>query len=134
MVQLVPTPSFASFSAYGLLHSAEKKRRTILVPDKDADGLSSGVILWRTLELLGLDSSLIGVHLLEKGTTVHEESQRRLMLDMKPERVIVLDQGSRSGPRVVEDENVKCLIIDHHNATEKDFLDGAEVRTGASAV
>ena len=58
---------------------------------------------------------------------MHGEAERQLMLDKKPERVIVLDQGSRSGPRVVADEQVKCLIIDHHNATENDFPKDAEV-------
>ena len=89
--------------------------------------MSSGVIVYRTLEALGLDSSLIDVHLLSKGTTVHSESQRQLMLEKKPERIIVLDQGSRSGPRIVDDEEVKCLVIDHHNATDEDRPDGAEV-------
>lgn len=116
-----------TFPLTGYDPSAKNKRRTLLVPDKDADGLSSGVILYRTLQALGLDPSLIDVHLLSKGTTVHEGSQRQLMLEKKPKRVIVLDQGSRSGPRIVDNDETKCLVIDHHNATELEFPDGAEV-------
>ena len=111
----------------------ENKRRTLLVPDKDADGLSSGVIVYRTLQALKLDTDLINVHLLSKGTTVHEESQRQLILEKRPERVIVLDQGSRSGPRLVDSAETRCLVIDHHNATDKDFPDEAEVVGSATS-
>jgi len=31
------------------LGSAKSQRKTLIVPDKDADGLSAGVIVWRTL-------------------------------------------------------------------------------------
>jgi len=35
--------------------SALSQQRTLIVPDKDADGLSAGVIIHRTLVTLGLD-------------------------------------------------------------------------------
>lgn len=54
------------------------------------------------------------VHLVQKGSNIHEESERQIMLDKKPKFVIVLDQGSRGGPPVIDDSEAKCLIIDHH--------------------
>ena len=58
---------------------------------------------------------------------MHEESQRQQMLEKRPERIIVLDQGSRPGPSIVDDKDVKCLVIDHHNATDEDHPEEAEV-------
>lgn len=41
-------------------HSVAAQKKTLIVPDKDADGLSSGVIVHRTLVKLGLVSSAHG--------------------------------------------------------------------------
>ncbi|CAF9918729.1 MAG: hypothetical protein GOMPHAMPRED_001609 [Gomphillus americanus] len=106
---------------------ATNARRTLLVPDKDADGLSAGVIAYRTLLALNLPKDKISVHLLSKGTSVHDESERKAMLAYAPERVIVLDQGSRRGPRIVDDETVQCLVVDHHARTEGENPEGAIV-------
>ena len=40
------------------------------------------------------------------------------MLEKKPIFVIVLDQGSRSGPPVIDGPGVKTLLIDHHLSDE----------------
>jgi single-stranded DNA-specific DHH superfamily exonuclease len=84
------------------------------VPDKDADGLSAGVIVHRTLVKLGLDAKHLAVHLVQKGSNIHEEFERNAMLEKKPKFVIVLDQGSRGGPPVIEDTQARSLVIDHH--------------------
>ncbi|KAK3058034.1 hypothetical protein LTR09_001111 [Extremus antarcticus] len=107
-----------------ILNCANAKATTLIVPDKDADGLSSGAILQHTLRLLGMPPELIHVHLLTKGNTVHSETERIKMASHKPSFIFVLDQGSRSGPPLIDEEH-KSLIIDHHFATEKDFPDGA---------
>ncbi|KAF2224995.1 DHH family protein [Elsinoe ampelina] len=93
---------------------------TIICPDKDADGLSSGVILHRTLVTLGLSPDLISVHLLEKSTTVHSEHERARLTSLSPSYLFVLDHGSRSSPPLVP---LPCttLIIDHHHSTPSDF-------------
>ena len=88
------------------------------MPDKDADGLSSGVILHRTLTALGLPPDLIDVHLLPKGTTVNDESERLSMGEKRPSYVVVLDHGSRRGPPIVDTPDAKALIIDHHLSDE----------------
>lgn len=96
-------------------------KRTIICPDKDADGLTSGVILHRTLQLLGLPPDLISVHLLEKGNTVHSEPERERLASQSPAYLFVLDQGSRSSPPLVSNPQCTTLIIDHHHSTPSDF-------------
>lgn len=98
--------------------SASAQQRTLIVPDKDADGLSAGVIMHRTLVTLGLDPSLISVHLVQKGSNIHEEFEREAMAKISPKYVIVVDQGSRGGPSVIDSEDAKCIIIDHHLSDE----------------
>ena len=61
------------------LGSVAAHQKTVIVPDKDADGLTSGAILRRTLILLGLEPELIEGHILEKGRTVHDEEERRTL-------------------------------------------------------
>jgi single-stranded DNA-specific DHH superfamily exonuclease len=106
--------------------SAKARKTALIVPDKDADGLSSGVIIHRTLVKLGLDPELVKVHLVQKGSNIHEEHERKLMLAVAPKYVIVLDQGSRGGPPVIDDDETKSLIIDHH--LSDDFPRNASVR------
>lgn len=94
------------------------------MPDKDADGLSSGVIIYRTLSKLGLAPSLIDVHLVQKGANIHDDAERAAMQAKQPKYVIVVDQGSKAAPPVVDSVETKSLIIDHHMADEfpKDAL------------
>ena len=105
--------------------SAAAGKKTLIVPDKDADGLSSGVTLYRTLIALGLESCLIEVHLIKKGTTVHSQSERERMGPRNPVYIIILDQGSVAGPPIVDDPKTKSLILDHHLSDV--FPDRAEV-------
>jgi single-stranded DNA-specific DHH superfamily exonuclease len=97
----------------------------LIVPDKDADGLTAGVTIYRTLEALGLPASLLDVHLVRKGHNIHDEEERAAMLAKEPKFVIVVDQGSRAGPPVIQDEDAEALIIDHH--LSDDFPKGATV-------
>ncbi|KAH9908501.1 DHH phosphoesterase [Xylariomycetidae sp. FL2044] len=108
-----------------ILECASANKRTLIVPDKDADGLTSGAILQKTLVLLGLDPGLISAHLLQKGRNIHDEAEREAMAAHKPDYVIVLDQGSRKGPPVIDGPH-KALVVDHHWALEDDFPEGAE--------
>ena len=100
------------------MSSVSLQGKTLIVPDKDADGLDAGVILHRTLIALGLSSSLIDVHLIGKNSTVHNESERAAMQAKDPKFIIVVDQGSRAAPPVVDSPGVKALIIDHHLSDE----------------
>lgn len=100
---------------------AAAKAKTLIVPDKDADGLSSGAILRHTLLLLGLPEDHIAVHLLTKGNTIHTESERQLMAAHNPSFIFVLDQGSRAGPPVIDTPTTTSLIIDHHHCSPTSF-------------
>lgn len=74
---------------------------------------------------LGLDPKLLDVYLVQKGSNIHEEFERAAMLEKKATFIIVLDQGSRGGPPVVDDPKVKTLLLDHH--LSDDFPENAEV-------
>ncbi|KIX03422.1 uncharacterized protein Z518_06974 [Rhinocladiella mackenziei CBS 650.93] len=104
---------------------AASGKKTLIVPDKDADGLSSGVTLYRTLTTLGLDLSLIDVHLVQKGSNIHVQSEREAMAAKNPAYIFVLDQGSMAAPPVTDSPSTKSLIIDHHLSDH--FPEGAQV-------
>ncbi|KUI63624.1 hypothetical protein VM1G_10226 [Cytospora mali] len=108
-----------------ILECAAAGKRTLIVPDKDADGLTSGAILQKTLVLLGLDPDSISAHLLKKGNNIHDESERAAMAAHDPAYIFVLDQGSRKSPPVI-DKAHKALVIDHHYALDDDFPEGSQ--------
>ena len=107
--------------------AAESEGNVLLCPDKDADGLSAGAIMYRTLLQLGKKEDQIKVHLLSKGTSIHDDVERIRMAANNPTHVIVLDQGSRGGRAFLD--NVESLLIDHHYSFE--FPDEAVVCTAA---
>lgn len=107
--------------------AAQSSARVVLCPDKDADGLSAGSIMFRTLLALGLDESLISVHLLSKGTGIHSAEEVEKIVGLDPKYIIILDQGSRRGPAIVK--GVPTLIIDHHYSFE--FPEDATICTAA---
>lgn len=102
------------------------------MPDKDADGLSSGAILQKTLVLLGLSPDKISAHLLQKGNSIHDEAERAAMAAHDPEYIFVLDQGSRKSPPVIEKHH-RALIIDHHHALGDDFPQGSQHVTACNS-
>lgn len=108
-----------------LKECATSQAKTLIVPDKDADGLDAGVIIRKTLIALGMSPDLIDVHLNAKNVTVHDEAERAAMLAKDPKYIIVVDQGSRAAPPVVDSSDTKSLIIDHHLSDE--FPKGASV-------
>ncbi|CAO2648509.1 Nn.00g077760.m01.CDS01 [Neocucurbitaria sp. VM-36] len=105
---------------------AEAQKPTLILPDKDADGLSSGAILHHTLTSLGLTPELISVYFPPKGSNVHDE--RDAISIKEPSYIFVLDQGSRKSPPLTGAPHT-CLVIDHHYAEEGGFPEGAEYVT-----
>ena len=92
--------------------------------------MTSGVILMRTLILLGLPEDLISVHLMQKGSRIHDELERKAMAAHDPSFILVLDQGSQRSPPVIDSTDCRVLIIDHHWAPEDDnYPLGAEYVT-----
>jgi len=106
--------------------SAAAHATTLLVPDKDADGLDAGVILHKTLIALGLPADRLGVHLIGKNSSVHDDAERAAMQAKNPKYIIVVDQGSRAAPPIIDSEDTKSLIVDHHLSDE--FPKNATVR------
>ncbi|KAL9098598.1 MAG: hypothetical protein Q9163_005778 [Psora crenata] len=111
-------PSSMSAARDFLRECAASDQRTLIVPDKDADGLDAGVIIVKALTLLGLRPEQIDVHLIGKNSTVHDEVERQAMQAKDPKFVIVVDQGSRAAPPIVDSTETKSLIIDHHLSNE----------------
>ncbi|KAH8680721.1 DHH family protein [Xylariales sp. PMI_506] len=115
-----------------ILECAASGQKTLIVPDKDADGLASGAIVRTTLILLGLDPALIAVHLVQKSNNIHDESERISMTEHGAAYIFVLDQGSRKSGPVVNNAH-KALVIDHHHALEDDFPEGAYYVTACNS-
>ncbi|WVR03621.1 hypothetical protein IAU60_000614 [Kwoniella sp. DSM 27419] len=119
-----PAPRGAMAEARAFIRDiVAHKRSVLIVPDKDADGLSAGTLLYRTLLHMKHPESLISVHHLTKGNNVHSDYEMDLMHKSGAEKVVVLDQGSRPGrallPPLVKDESGKrVLIVDHHMSDE----------------
>ena len=88
------------------------------------------MIVHRTLASLGLSRSLIDVHLVGKGSNIHDEVEREAMLAKRAKYIIVVDHGSRKAPPVVDSKDTKALIIDHHLSDEfpqNAMVDGVHV-------
>jgi hypothetical protein len=108
--------------------SAKAQKPIVILPDKDADGLSSGAILHHTLTSLGLSPDLISVYFPLKGSNVHDDTTREALTSLAPSYVFVLDQGSRRGPALLDLPHT-CLLVDHHFAEDGGFPEGAEYVT-----
>jgi hypothetical protein len=108
--------------------SAKAQKPIVILPDKDADGLSSGAILHHTLTSLGLSPDLISVYFPPKGSNVHDDTTREALTSLAPSYVFVLDQGSRRGPALLDLPHT-CLLVDHHFAEDGGFPEGAEYVT-----
>lgn len=89
---------------------------TLLVPDKDADGLTGGLIVYRTLVSLGHKPENIRVHFVSKGANPHQEQEREKLATYGAQYAVIVDQGSRSGPALVP--KAKNLLLDHHYSDE----------------
>ncbi|KAK5017629.1 hypothetical protein BJ546DRAFT_837308 [Cryomyces antarcticus] len=98
-----------------ILECAKGNKRILIVPDKDADGLTSGVIVYCTLRALGLPEDLISVHHVQRANSIFSDSERAAMASKNPSFIIVLDQGSRPSPPLIPQPH-QTLIIDHHYA------------------
>ena len=140
-----PAPSLQIADARRIIREcAARKAPTIICPDKDADGLSSGLILSKTLQFLGLPRSAIRLHFLAKNTTVHDEETRDALAALLPTGeypyVFILDHGSRPAPPVLPEASYRpgsytALVIDHHAVTDapESFPKGAEYVSAANS-
>lgn len=122
-----PAETIAKATTF-LKRAASSNERILLIPDKDADGLSSGVILKRTLIHLGANPESIVEHHIRAGK--NPANQGESLEEYRARWIIVLDQGSPAGPPLVkgaekgwesdEEDAVRTLVIDHHFVTDVD--------------
>lgn len=113
-----------------IMDIVDNKRSVLIVPDKDADGLSAGTLLYKTLIHLKHPPDLIKVHHLTKGTNVHAADERAKFEAAGTDRAVVLDQGSRPGEPLLPyrpGDEKRVLIVDHHMSTE--WPEGSQVLT-----
>ncbi|KAK7690064.1 hypothetical protein QCA50_006709 [Cerrena zonata] len=94
--------------------SKEQQTKTLLLPDKDADGLSASQIIYHALVALGHPPSLISVHFVTKGSNIHTANERTKINEHNAQFVIAVDQGSRGGPPLADGQNIRTMVIDHH--------------------
>lgn len=73
-----------------------------------------------TLASIGLPPDKIIVHMLGKSASLFQDDERAMIEAYGASRVIVLDQGSRGGPSLVNTQGgrVHTLILDHHESDE----------------
>lgn len=96
--------AFASF-----VESLPRDARLLVFHDFDADGVTAGVVLQRTLERLGFTNVLRRAPGRERDAW--SETNRVLIAEAKPDALFLLDLGSRDEVLV---EGVRCCVIDHH--------------------
>ncbi|KAI0820597.1 hypothetical protein BC628DRAFT_1396292 [Trametes gibbosa] len=118
-----PAPASQMSAARDFLHDcATANTQTLLLPDKDADGLCSSIIVYYTLLHLGLSPAHISVHFPSKGSNIHTPVSRAAIMAFGARFVIATDQGSRAGPPIAP-EPARTLVVDHHFSNE--FPSGA---------
>ena len=95
---------FAAFVA-GTPHDA----RVLIFHDSDADGVTSGVVLFRTLERLGFTNVVLAAPTRERDAW--SDSNRAIIASHTPHTLFVLDLGSRD-ERLYD--GARTMLIDHH--------------------
>lgn len=106
--------------------SATRNDHTLLLPDKDADGLCASLIIYRTLVAIGLPASRLSVHFVAKGSNIHAAEEREKIEGYNANSVIAVDQGSRGGGPIARGDGMRALVVDHHWSEE--FPENAIVR------
>ena len=96
-------------AAKRFLESIEPDDSIVLVFHGDADGISSGAIMYRTLQLMG--DQMVFPAFMEKGESVYSESLAKRVLARDPSHLIVMDTGSRALPIL---PGITTMVIDHH--------------------
>ncbi|CZR44552.1 uncharacterized protein FPRO_14305 [Fusarium proliferatum ET1] len=124
MREEVPRLLFLAFMFMVGYGGAAAGKQTLIVPDKDADGLAAGAIIRKPLILLGLDSKLISCYTMTKNSLLHCGDSRANMEAYNPSYIIVLDQGSWKSEPVVDSPH-RALVIDQHLAEDDDHPKGA---------
>lgn len=98
------TGDFAAFVA-----ALDRGARVVILHDSDADGVTAGVVLQRTLERLGFTDAVRVIPNRERDAWT--EANRTLVAAQSPRALFVLDLGVRGEPIAA---GVPTCFIDHH--------------------
>jgi single-stranded-DNA-specific exonuclease len=104
-----PADARAIDAARAFLHRTRDKL-TVIACDADVDGLTAAVIVERAVNALGGFSHVLPAR---RGEHVHHPVMKRRVSALDPERLVVLDMGSR--PQAILPD-LPTLVIDHHHA------------------
>lgn len=105
------TPDLASARSLFAAFVSETPRdaRVVIFHDSDADGVTSGVVLYRTLERLGFTSLVLAAPTRERDAW--SQSNRAIVAAHAPHTLFVLDLGSRDE---APHDGARTMFIDHH--------------------
>jgi len=103
----VPEADAAAFGTF--VAALDRAARAVILHDSDADGVTSGVVLQRTLERLGFRNVIRVIPNRERDAWT--EANRALVAAQEPRGLFVLDLGVREEPIV---DGVPACFIDHH--------------------
>jgi single-stranded-DNA-specific exonuclease len=84
---------------------------TVVACDSDVDGLTSAVIVERAVNARGGTVCIVPVR---RGEHIHHPLMRGRIERLRPQRLVVLDMGSR--PQAILPE-LPTLVLDHHDAS-----------------
>jgi single-stranded-DNA-specific exonuclease len=121
-----PVPPTVLEQGRSFMRSAATAKNVVVACDKDVDGLTSGLIVFRALEQGG--AKKIQIIPARKGEHAHSESMRMRLAECQPDALIVTDMGARGGDIL---PGVPTLIIDHHQP--KGYPPGATIVSAAQA-
>ena len=85
--------------------------RVVVASHNDVDGLSAAIIVSRALGAAGAAVQMLPGR---RGEHVHQDVMRRRISACRPDSLVVVDMGTRSGPII---PGVPTLVVDHHSAT-----------------
>ncbi|KAI5797389.1 hypothetical protein DFH27DRAFT_483731 [Peziza echinospora] len=119
-----PQETLASARTF-LLTAAQSPKPTLILPDRDVDGLCAGTIISTVLQLLGKPAGDVIVHFIPRRRSLWDgETQAEIQGIVEGRgvgEVVVCDQGTR-GDRILgfldpENNGIPLLLIDHHQPT-----------------
>jgi hypothetical protein len=115
-----PAPAEALADARSFLRS-QKDKHVLVAPHTDVDGLTSGVLMVKALQVVG---ARVTVRVPGKGEHAHSPAFQERLRATRADALVVLDMGSRPEPIV---PGVPTLVVDHHASDA--FPEGAQVLT-----
>ncbi|KAI5779796.1 hypothetical protein EDC01DRAFT_621170 [Geopyxis carbonaria] len=100
-----------------LREAAASPHPVLLLPDRDADGITAGTIINRALRFLEKKPEHVLVHFWSPAAPLYSPENIQAVNEMIEKysisHTIIIDQGSRPGPRLFT--GGKIMVVDHHH-------------------